>query len=360
MMLNRSKIGMQSNKIFNSDDDIRIEKNEKGEDVYILDPYNPLNKEIQKEDVERILRAYGINVPINNLRLYQRAFVNDSYIRRPDLENASKNIIIVPKPDNCLPLYTLSNQRLEFVGDGALECVAKWTLYQRFPKATEGFMTEKKIALVKNETIGRFAYEMGLHRWVILSKHAEQKEIRTNMKKLGCVFEAFLGAIFMDFNNAHGDETSADDPHNKYKSMFLSGPGFQFAQIFVERVFDKHVDWINLIRNDDNYKNILQVKIQREFKVTPEYIEVTEQNMDTGYHMGVYLCLGQPVFGLGHSNSIHYSKFASFQDIHEYMSQHTKAFIFLGEGKHKLKKKAEQTACSEALKHLFKGCDASF
>jgi dsRNA-specific ribonuclease len=350
MLSHKQMSNRNSSKIFNSDDDIRIEKNEKGEDVYILDPYNPLNKEIQKEDVERILRAYGIDAPINNLRLYQRAFVNDSYIRRPDLENASKNIIIVPKPDNCLPLYTLSNQRLEFVGDGALECVAKWTLYQRFPKATEGFMTEKKIALVKNETIGRFAYEMGLHRWVILSKHAEQKEIRTNMKKLGCVFEAFLGAIFMDFNNG---STSEDDAHNKHKSMFLSGPGFQFAQIFVERVFDKHVDWINLIRNDDNYKNILQVKIQREFKVTPEYIEVTEQNMDTGYHMGVYLCLGQPVFGLGHSNSIHYSKFASFQDIHEYMSQHAKAFIFLGEGKHKLKKKAEQTACSEALKHLF-------
>ena len=352
-MSNRPKVIIHSNnKIFNSDDDIRIEKNEKGEDIYILDPYNPLNKEIQKEDVERILRAYGINVPINNLRLYQRAFVNDSYIRRPDLENASKNIIIVPKPDNCLPLYTLSNQRLEFVGDGALECVAKWTLYQRFPKATEGFMTEKKIALVKNETIGRFAYEMGLHKWVILSKHAEQKEIRTNMKKLGCVFEAFLGAIFMDFNKV---EIGADDDDEfaKYKSMFLSGPGFQFAQIFVESVFDKHVDWINLIRNDDNYKNILQVKIQREFKVTPEYIEITEQNMDTGYHMGVYLCLGQPVFGLVHANSLHYSKFASLQDIHTYMSQHTKVFIFLGEGKHKLKKKAEQIACSEALKHLF-------
>ena len=346
-------------KVFNSDDDIRIEKNEKGEDVYILDPYNPLNKEIQKEDVERILRAYGINVPITNLRLYQRAFVNDSYIRRPDVENASKNIIIVPKPDNCLPLYTLSNQRLEFVGDGALECVAKWTLYQRFPKATEGFMTEKKIALVKNEAIGKMAYEMGLHKWVILSKHAEQKEIRTNMKKLGCVFESFLGAIFMDFNKVdvlrteEGDADGGDDAYAKHKSMFLSGPGVQFAQIFVESVFDKHVDWINLIRNDDNYKNILQVKIQREFKVTPEYIEVSEQNMDTGYHMGVYLCLGQPVFGLGHASSVHYSKFANLQEIHEYMSQHTKAFIFLGEGKHKLKKKAEQTACSEALKHLF-------
>ena len=338
-----------NSKIFNSDDDIRIEKNEKGEDVYILDPYNPLNKEIQKEEVERILRAYGIDAPITNLRLYQRAFVNDSYIRRPDVENASKNIKIVPKPDNCLPLYTLSNQRLEFVGDGALECITKWILYQRFPKEPEGFMTEKKIALVKNEAIGKMAYEMGLHKWVILSKHAEQKEIRTNMKKLGCVFEAFLGAIFMDFN-----KVDIKDESGWFSNAFLCGPGFQFAQIFVDSVFNKHVDWINLIRNDDNYKNILQVKIQREFKVTPEYIEVTEQHMDTGYHMGVYLCLGQPVFGLVHANSVHYSKFASFQDIHEYMSQHTKAFIFLGEGKHKLKKKAEQIACNEALKNLLK------
>ena len=37
-------------------------------------------------------------------------------------------------------------------------------------------MTEKKIALVKNEAIGRLAYEMGLHNWIILSKNAEQKQ----------------------------------------------------------------------------------------------------------------------------------------------------------------------------------------
>jgi dsRNA-specific ribonuclease len=107
---------------------------------------------------------------------------------------------------------------------------------------------------------------------------------------------------------------------------------------------------MNLIRNDDNFKNILQVKIQKEFKITPEYIEVSEQNSDTGYHMGVYLCLGQPVFGLMHQHSIPYSSFSSFQEIHEYMSKHSKAFIFLGEGKHKIKKKAEQIACELALK----------
>ena len=31
-------------------------------------------------------------------------------------------------------------------------------------------------------------------------KNAEEKKTRTNLKKLGCLFEAFLGALFLDFN----------------------------------------------------------------------------------------------------------------------------------------------------------------
>jgi dsRNA-specific ribonuclease len=331
--------------IFNSDDDIRIEKTENGNEIYVFDPYNPLNKEIQHADIENILQTYGIKVPITNINLYRRAFINKSYLRRPELENQQNNIVIVPKPDNCMPLHTKSNERLEFVGDGVLELIAKWVLYLRFPKENEGFMTEKKIALVKNEAIGKLAFEMGLHKWVVLSKHAESKDIRTNLKKLGCVFEAFLGAIFLDYNRME-----VKDEGHLFENLFLSGPGFQIAQIFVESVFEKHVDWMNLIRNDDNYKNILQVKIQKEFKITPEYIEVSAQNADTGYHMGVYLCLGQPVFGLTHQQSIPCSTFADFQEIHDYMSKHSKVFIFLGEGKHKIKKKAEQIACEFAIK----------
>ena len=36
---------------------------------------------------------------------------------------------------------------------------------------------------------------MGLHNWIILSKNAEQKQTRNNLKKLGCLFEAFIGAF---------------------------------------------------------------------------------------------------------------------------------------------------------------------
>ena len=43
-------------------------------------------------------------------------------------------------------------------------------------------MTEKKIALVKNESIGKMAYEMGLNRWYIMSAYAEEKKTRTNFR----------------------------------------------------------------------------------------------------------------------------------------------------------------------------------
>jgi dsRNA-specific ribonuclease len=330
-----------------NDDDIRIEKGDNGQDVYVFDPYNPLNKEITQPEVEGILAKYGITLPVTNFHLYRRAFVHRSYIKRPALENVQNNIVIVPKPENCLDLHTKSNERLEFIGDGVLECITKYYLYRRFPKENEGFMTEKKIALVKNEAIGKLAYEMGLHKWFILSTNAETKQIRINLKKLGCLFESFIGALFLDFN-----KLSVKDDDGWFESVFVTGPGFQMVQIFVENVFEKHVDWISLIQNDDNFKNILQVRIQKEFKVTPHYMEVVEHNADSGYHMGVYLCLGQPVFGIKHVHSTPIESFRSFAEIHQHMSSVGKVFLFLGEGQHKIKKKAEQMACESAISHL--------
>ena len=224
-----------------------------------------------------------------------------------------------------MPLATTSNERLEFLGDGILECVTKYYLYRRFYRENEGFMTEKKIALVKNEAIGKLAQDMGLSVWYVMSKHAEEKKTRTNLKKLGCLFEAFLGALFLDLNE------------------------FQIAQTFIENIFEKHIDWTELILCDDNYKNILQVKLQKEFKTTPEYVEISHVDQ---YHTGVYLCIGQPIWKMNIKNAIPFSTFGSFDKIHEHIKTHKIVLIHLGEGKHKIKKKSEQLACENALKLL--------
>ena len=316
----------------------------RGEDGLIFNPYNPSNIEITLSDVQSILLKYGLPTDkIVNMELFKRAFVHRSYTKRPHFENLQQNITIVPRPDDCMPLKSKSNERLEFLGDGLLELVTKYYLYRRFPKENEGFMTEKKIAIVKNEAIGRIALEMGLHKWLILSKHAEEKKIRINLKKLGCLFESFLGALFLDFN-----KIVLKDEDGWFQNMFVTGPGFQMVQKFIENVFEQHINWIELIQNDDNYKNILQVKIQKEFKVTPHYLEM-EHDVEQGYRMGVFLCLGQQVHNLVPSDAIHIETLKTFQEIQTYITTHGKVFLFLGEGLHKIKRKAEQEACLVAL-----------
>jgi len=314
----------------------------KTEDGLVFNPYNPLNVKITLSEVQSILSKYGLPPVVRKLELYQRAFVHRSYTKRPHYENAEQNITIVERPPDCMPLSSKSNERLEFIGDGILECVTKLYLYKRFPKENEGFMTEKKIAIVKNEAIGRIALEMGLHKWLILSKHAEEKKIRTNLKKLGCLFESFIGALFLNFetHNPASEDTLDDE-----------SPGFKMAKKFINRIFETHIDWVALIQNDDNYKNILQVKIQKEFKVTPHYLEI-EYDSELGYKMGVYLCLGQEIFHLTHADSVDISFFKNFRTIHEYVEVNSKVLIYMGEGQHKIKRKAEQIACNEGIKSI--------
>ena len=324
--MNESEI----NKSIAHDDDVVQE-----DDNLVFDPYNPNNIEITLNDVQSILNNYGITAKIHNIDLYKRAFIHKSYTKRP-------NIKIVERPIDCLPLKTKSNERLEFLGDGVLELITKYSLYRRFPKADEGFMTEKKIALVKNEHIGRLAYEMKLNKWLIMSKHAEEKKTRTNLKKLGCLFEAFLGALFLDFN-----KINVKDENGWFQNIFQLGPGFQMAQVFIENIFDKHVDFVKLIKTDDNFKNILQVKIQKEFKITPDYLEISH-DIDNGYEMGVYICLNESIHNINIEDAEPFSKYGSFNKITQ-VNDDKPIFVFLGSATHKIKKKAEQLACEKAL-----------
>ena len=316
----------------------------KDQDVLIFDPYNPNNKEITESQVCDILKKYGVPDKVHNFKLYARAFIHRSYVKRPHLENIANGITIVDKPDDCMKLKTKSNERLEFLGDGVLECITKYYLYRRFPKENEGFMTEKKIALVKNEMIGKFAYDMGINKWYIMSRHAEEKKTRTNLKKLGCLFEAFLGAIFLDFN-----KVNIDDTVGLFKNSFTIGPGFQFCQLFIEKVFDNHVNWTDIITLDDNYKNILQIKIQKEFKITPSYSSCNYTD-DDGFDVGVYLCIGDIIQNFNLQLAI--STLTTYDDIHAYIDEHDRCIIKLGEGKHKIKKKGEQLACFMAINNI--------
>jgi len=354
------------------------------------DPYNPNNVQITKKDVESILKTYNVHSEVYNMNLYRRAFIHESYVKKniqtniakllnyshtnltasddsdPDdqeqesiNQDQEKRLNILSPPPGAIPLASKSNQRLEFLGDGILEAVAKFWIYRNFPKASEGFMTDIKINLVKNQAIGRIAQEMGLNKWMIIEKSLETK-LRNNEHQMGCLFESFIGAMYLDMNRI----VINDEEEWFSGGMFITGPGFKMVQLFLERVFERHVDRVRLITENNNYKRILQEKIQSAFKVTPVYVIESQpvresdnnsnpQNQQQNvYKMGVYLCIGQPAFGLTreHSISAHMFSEKGLEEIQQYLANHGgKGFFYLGEGENRVKKEAEQAACKDAL-----------
>jgi len=116
----------EPNKISQEEDVIQTEEG------LIFNPFNQNNIEITLNDVQSILKSYGLPIEVYNLNLYKRAFIHRSYTKRPIVENEKNNITIVEQPEDCLPLKTKSNERLEFLGDGILEAITKYYLYKRF------------------------------------------------------------------------------------------------------------------------------------------------------------------------------------------------------------------------------------
>lgn len=328
-----------------------------GDDL-VFNPYNPNNVEITESDVLAILEQYSGPTKINNFALYRRAFIHRSYTRRPDIENSAMDVVLSEKPDDCLPLSTKSNERLEFLGDGVLELIVKYYLYRRFPKEDEGFMTEKKIALVKNEHIGKLAQAMGLDKWFIISRHAEEKNTRNNLKKLGCLFEAFIGALFLDHNkfaidsddNRFSQMTEEDDMFQQ--GHFITGHGFNYAQKFVEAVLEKEVDWNRLICFNDNFKNQLQVRVQKAFKTTPHYLLSNFDEITGEVTMVVCVCLNQQIYETSLEYARSFTEFGSFDEIINQALMGDPLLVILGQGSHKVKKNAEQRACADALHHI--------
>ncbi len=294
--------------------------------------YNPLNREITEHEINELLQEHNLFYKVQNIDLLRRSFVHRSYITQPQQEK-------LPCPHDCVDLKKHSNERLEFLGDGILECITKYYLYKRFPDADEGFMTEKKICLVKNEHIGKLAYKLGLQKWFIISKNAEEKKIRLNYKKLGCLFESFIGAIFLDANNIKIEDSSF-----LFMNYFNVGPGFQYCQILIENIFETIVDWNEILEKDTNYKNILQVKIQKEFKKTPEYF-IMKYDHELRYTMGVYLCGTTQAQQSDIHKAVSIDTLKTFENIKKGKDQ----LVFLGSGCHKIKKKAEQLACLDAI-----------
>ena len=167
-------------------------------------------------------------------------------------------MILVEKPPNCLNLQEDDNEELEHVGDGLLSGIVADYLKQRYGGQGEGFLTSLRTAIVNNDSLGVLTNKIGLPKFLIISRHQEEVcSGRANLRLLGSLFEAWLGAI--------------------YYSEGGKGAGFETTQTFVVNVIEKHVDFVELITKNTNYKDQILRYFQAEFHVPPQYKVLHEE-----------------------------------------------------------------------------------
>ena len=90
------------------------------------------------------------------------------------------------------------NERLEFLGDAVLELTVSQFLYQKYPMMSEGELTKIRAAIVCEPSLVSFANELSFGQFVLLGKGEEMTRGRERPALLADVFEAFIGALFLD------------------------------------------------------------------------------------------------------------------------------------------------------------------
>jgi ribonuclease III len=90
------------------------------------------------------------------------------------------------------------NERLEFLGDAVLELTISQYLFKKFPNMSEGELTKLRASIVCEPSLVKFANTLSFGELVLLGRGEELTGGRTRPALLADVFEAFIGALYLD------------------------------------------------------------------------------------------------------------------------------------------------------------------
>lgn len=91
-----------------------------------------------------------------------------------------------------------SNERLELLGDAVLGLVVTEYLYKKYPRETEGILTNYKSLLVSGRLLARVAKDIGLGQYLLLNESEARSGGRKRSSILADAVESVLGAIYLD------------------------------------------------------------------------------------------------------------------------------------------------------------------
>ncbi|EOH95494.1 ribonuclease III [Enterococcus pallens] len=223
--------------------------------------------------INELKERYGI--VFQDVTLLEQAFTHSSYV------NEHRN------------MQLSDNERLEFLGDAVLELQVSHYLYRQYPDVPEGKLTKLRSAIVREDSLAKFAKKCHFDQYVLLGKGEENSGGRNRASLLCDLFESFLGALYLD-------------------------QGYEAALKFIQAVIFPRIEAGEFTREID-HKTRLQEVLQKSGDVTIDYRLVSEE-------------------GPAHERTF---------TIEVYVDDR-----LIGSGKGKSKKLAEQDAAAKALAAL--------
>lgn len=91
-----------------------------------------------------------------------------------------------------------NNERLEYLGDAILGFVVADTIFEKFPQAKEGELTQLRSSLVKGETLAKLARELNLGDYIKLGAGELKNGGCRRDSILANTLEAIIGAVYLD------------------------------------------------------------------------------------------------------------------------------------------------------------------
>lgn len=131
-----------------------------------------------------------------------------------------------------------TNERLEFLGDAVLTLVTTHYLFQKYPQATEGFLTQLRSNMNNRKILNNIGYQLQLHR---LIKH-QLPVIDKNHHILGNTLEALIGALYLD---------------RGYRKC---------SRFIIQKIFANYIE-TTVVEQDQNYKGKIYAWAHKKKKV---------------------------------------------------------------------------------------------
>jgi len=198
----------------------------------------------------------GIDLKFQNSLLFTQALTHRSYIN----EHGATD--------------TGDSERLEFLGDTVLDFLVGDMLYQRYADLPEGDLTRLRAALVRTESLAALAQQMGLGEALRMGKGEETTGGRERQTNLCAVFEAVVGALYLD-------------------------QGLPAVQEFVIPQLNPMLEQIITAALDRDARSTLQEWSQAELNLTPIYRTVSASGPDHQKEFLVEVLIGDVVAGQG-------------------------------------------------------------